>query len=120
MTVAYQGVPGAFGHAACLQFVPDHTPVAKPNFTAVLAAVASGSERASGLRPRFSRSAFSRSTRASANASRAGKAPAAGPSVRAAAVPASTVDVATIAAAMARRRSDQTRDHSGERSMAPP
>ena len=42
MTVAYQGVPGAFGHAACLQFVPDHDPVAKPDFTAVLAAVASG------------------------------------------------------------------------------
>lgn len=42
MTVAYQGVPGAFGHAACLAFVPDHEPVAKPTFTAVLASVASG------------------------------------------------------------------------------
>ena len=42
MTVAYQGVPGAFGHAACLHFVPDHDPVAKPTFAAVVAAVASG------------------------------------------------------------------------------
>lgn len=42
MTVAYQGVPGAFGHAACLAFVPDHDPVARPTFTAVVAAVASG------------------------------------------------------------------------------
>jgi prephenate dehydratase len=42
MTVAYQGVPGAFGHAACLQFVPDHEPIAKPSFVSVLAAVASG------------------------------------------------------------------------------
>ncbi len=42
MTVAYQGVPGAFGHAACLLFVPDHDPVAKPSFVSVLAAVASG------------------------------------------------------------------------------
>ena len=42
MTIAYQGVPGAFGHAACLLFVPDHQPVAKPSFVSVLAAVASG------------------------------------------------------------------------------
>lgn len=42
MTVAYQGLPGAFGHAACLAFVADHEPVAKPSFTAVVAAVASG------------------------------------------------------------------------------
>ncbi|HZF43252.1 MAG TPA: prephenate dehydratase domain-containing protein [Sphingomonadaceae bacterium] len=45
MTVAYQGVPGAFGHAACLQFVPDHEPIAKPSFVAVLAAVASGESK---------------------------------------------------------------------------
>jgi len=42
VTVAYQGLPGAFGHAACLAFVPGHDPVAKPDFTAVLASVASG------------------------------------------------------------------------------
>lgn len=42
MTVAYQGVPGAFGHAACLQFVPGHDCIAKPTSTAVVAAVASG------------------------------------------------------------------------------
>lgn len=42
MTVAYQGVPGAFGHAAALEFVPGHAAVAKSNFVGVLAAVASG------------------------------------------------------------------------------
>lgn len=42
MTVAYQGVPGAFGHAACLRFVPGHDCIAKPTPVAVLAAVASG------------------------------------------------------------------------------
>lgn len=42
MTVAYQGVPGAFGHAACLQFVSGHDCIAKPTPVAVLAAVASG------------------------------------------------------------------------------
>lgn len=45
MTVAYQGIPGAFAHAACLAFVPDEEPVAKASFTAVLAAVASGETR---------------------------------------------------------------------------
>ena len=42
MTVAYQGVPGAFGHAACQIFVPGHDCIAKPTPVAVLAAVASG------------------------------------------------------------------------------
>ncbi len=42
MTVAYQGVPGAFGHAACTMFVPGHDTIAKPTPAAVLAAVASG------------------------------------------------------------------------------
>lgn len=42
MSVAYQGVPGAFGHAAALEFVPGHEAVAKPNFAGVLGAVASG------------------------------------------------------------------------------
>lgn len=42
MTIAYQGVAGAFGHEACLTFSPDHEPVAKPSFAAVLAAVESG------------------------------------------------------------------------------
>lgn len=39
MTIAYQGVPGAFGHEACLRFRPDHEPVAEPSFAAVIAAV---------------------------------------------------------------------------------
>lgn len=42
MTVAYQGIPGAFGHAACQIFVPGHDCIAKPTPVAVLAAVASG------------------------------------------------------------------------------
>lgn len=42
MTIAYHGVPGAFGHAACLLFVPGHDCIAKPTPVAVLAAVASG------------------------------------------------------------------------------
>jgi prephenate dehydratase len=40
--VAYQGVPGAFGHQACLAFLPEHEPVAEPSFAAVVAAVAEG------------------------------------------------------------------------------
>ncbi|HEX5182386.1 MAG TPA: prephenate dehydratase domain-containing protein [Allosphingosinicella sp.] len=42
MRVAYQGLPGAFGHQACLAFLPDHDPVAEPSFAAVVAAVAEG------------------------------------------------------------------------------
>jgi prephenate dehydratase len=42
MRVAYQGVPGAFGHQACLAFLPEHEPVAEPSFAAVVAAVADG------------------------------------------------------------------------------
>lgn len=42
MTVAYQGAPGAFGHEACLRFVPEHEPVPLPTFAAVVAAVADG------------------------------------------------------------------------------
>lgn len=42
MRVAYQGVPGAFGHQACLAFLPEHDPVAEPSFAAVVAAVAEG------------------------------------------------------------------------------
>ncbi len=42
MKVAYQGAPGAFGHEACLTFLPDHQPVAKPSFAAVLQAVEAG------------------------------------------------------------------------------
>lgn len=38
-TVVYQGQPGAFGHQACLAFLPDHLPLAKPSFAAVVAAV---------------------------------------------------------------------------------
>src|SRR5437764_2600884 len=42
MRVAYQGVPGAFGHQACLAFLPEHEPVPEPSFAAVVAAVAEG------------------------------------------------------------------------------
>jgi prephenate dehydratase len=42
MIVAYQGVPGAFGHEACLAFLPGHTPVPMPSFAAVAEAVAGG------------------------------------------------------------------------------
>jgi prephenate dehydratase len=39
MSVAYQGAPGAFGHEACLAFLPEHRPVAKPSFAEVIEAV---------------------------------------------------------------------------------
>lgn len=42
MSVAYQGVPGAFGHQACLAFLPDEEPVAQPTFAAVIEAVSAG------------------------------------------------------------------------------
>ncbi len=42
MKVAYQGQPGAFGHEACLKFLPEHEPVAKPGFGDVVQAVAAG------------------------------------------------------------------------------
>jgi prephenate dehydratase len=42
MRAAYQGLPGAFGHQACLLFLPEHDPVAEPSFAAVVAAVAEG------------------------------------------------------------------------------
>ena len=42
MRAAYQGAPGAFGHEACLQFLPGYEPVACPDFAAVVAAVAGG------------------------------------------------------------------------------
>lgn len=42
MSVAYQGVPGAFGHEACLAFLPGHAPRPQPSFAAVAAAVAAG------------------------------------------------------------------------------
>jgi prephenate dehydratase len=42
MKVAYQGLPGAFGHQACLAFLPEHEPVAEPSFAAVVAAVTEG------------------------------------------------------------------------------
>jgi prephenate dehydratase len=41
VSVAYQGVPGAFGHEACLRFLPSHRPVAKASFAEVAAAVES-------------------------------------------------------------------------------
>lgn len=39
MSVAYQGVPGAFSHEACLRFLPGHDPIAIPTFAAVIASV---------------------------------------------------------------------------------
>ena len=42
LTVAYQGAPGAFSHQACLSFMPDHVPIARPTFVGVVAAVADG------------------------------------------------------------------------------
>ena len=38
-SVAYQGVPGAFGEEACRHFLPDHERLAKPTFEAVVEAV---------------------------------------------------------------------------------
>src|SRR4051812_26329364 len=40
--IAYQGLPGAFGHQAALAFAPEYEPVAEPSFAAVVAAVVEG------------------------------------------------------------------------------
>lgn len=42
MKVAYQGVPGAFSHEACLTFLADCEPFGKPTFANVIEAVAEG------------------------------------------------------------------------------
>lgn len=42
MRAAYQGAPGAFGHEAAVTFLPAFEPVARSDFAAVAAAVASG------------------------------------------------------------------------------
>ena len=42
MRIAYQGLPGAFGHQAALAFAPGFEPVAEPSFAAVVAAVVEG------------------------------------------------------------------------------
>jgi prephenate dehydratase len=42
MRIAYQGLPGAFGHQAALAFAPGFEPVAQPSFAAVVAAVVEG------------------------------------------------------------------------------
>src|SRR6478609_6860529 len=42
MRIAYQGLPGAFGHQAALAFAPACEPVAEPSFAAVVAAVVEG------------------------------------------------------------------------------
>ena len=39
---AFQGVPGAFSHEACLALLPDHAPLPFPTFAAVFAAVERG------------------------------------------------------------------------------
>ena len=41
MRVAYQGVAGAFGHEACLAFVPGHEPLPCDTFAAVIETVTS-------------------------------------------------------------------------------
>jgi prephenate dehydratase len=50
VTIGYQGAPGAFGHEACLAFVPGQEPRAFASFAAVAAAVAAG-ETECGLLP---------------------------------------------------------------------
>lgn len=55
MRIAYAGAEGAFAHEACLTFAPDHTPVAVPDFGAVVAAVESGETEAGMLPLRNSR-----------------------------------------------------------------
>jgi prephenate dehydratase len=42
VSVAYQGAPGAFGHEACLAFLPHHDAVPKPTFASVVDAVENG------------------------------------------------------------------------------
>lgn len=42
MTVAYQGVEGAFSHEACLRFLPGHDPIALATFGDVVEAVRLG------------------------------------------------------------------------------
>ena len=42
MKVAYQGVPGAFSHEACLTFLADCEPFGKPTFANVIEAVVQG------------------------------------------------------------------------------
>lgn len=42
MSVAYQGVEGAFSHEACLRFLPDQKPVPFATFSDVVAAVQTG------------------------------------------------------------------------------
>ncbi len=42
MTVAYQGQPGAFGHEACLKFLPEHEPLPRADFALVIQAVTAG------------------------------------------------------------------------------
>lgn len=42
MSVAYQGVPGAFSHEACRTFLPDERPVGRATFAEVLETVLEG------------------------------------------------------------------------------
>lgn len=42
MRIAYAGAEGAFAHAACLSLGNGNLPIAKPDFTSVIAAVAEG------------------------------------------------------------------------------
>lgn len=42
MNIAYAGLPGSFGHEACLAFTPEREPVPFPSFEAVIAALERG------------------------------------------------------------------------------
>lgn len=56
MSVAYQGVPGAFSHEACRQFLSDEEPVGCATFAQVIEAVESG-QAEFGMLPRANNSA---------------------------------------------------------------
>jgi prephenate dehydratase len=56
MKVAYQGVPGAFSHEACGQFLADAEPLGRATFADVIEAVESG-EADIGILPRANNSA---------------------------------------------------------------
>ena len=56
MSVAYQGVPGAFSHEACRKFLSDEEPVGCATFSQVIEAVESG-QADYGMLPRANNSA---------------------------------------------------------------
>ena len=56
MRAAYQGVPGAFSHEACLTFLPDAEPIGQATFANVIDAVENGDADV-GILPRANNSA---------------------------------------------------------------